>query len=157
MPAGHEMDRGSGGEHGLSLLEVLAAALLLGVLLMVAIPRLLAPPELDVGVTARRVAADLRLAQRLAISGRASYTVAFDPVGGPYTSYAVARQGGTIEPDYPKAIPAGVSVAGVDQVTFTPSGAASPPGTITFTVSAGGATARVDIVAATGRVQVTPP
>lgn len=149
--------QGGGGERGLSILEVLAAALLLGVLLMVAVPRLLTPADLDVGVTARRVASDLRLAHRLAISGRAPYSVSFDPAGGPYTSYRLARQGGGIEPDYPKAIPAGVNVAGVDQVIFSPSGAATPPGTITFIFTASGTTARVEIVAATGRVQVISP
>jgi Tfp pilus assembly protein FimT len=151
------MDQGWGGERGLSFLEILAAALLLGVLLMIAVPRLLAPPELDVDVTARRVAGDLRLARQLAVSGRASYVVTFSPAGGPYTSYAVARQGGTIEADYPRTIATGVTVAGTDQITFDPSGGAAPSGTITFTFASGGATARVEIVAATGRVQVTSP
>jgi len=151
------MDQGRGDERGLSFLEVLIAALLLGVLLMIAVPRLIVPPELDVGVTARRVAADLRLARQLAISGHASYIVTFSPAGGPYTSYAVARQGGTIEADYPKSIPSNVSVGGIDQVTFSPSGATGPSGTVTFTLAAGSATARVEVTAATGRVQVISP
>src|SRR3990170_52111 len=142
---------------GMSLIEILATGLLLGVLLLVAAPSLFAPPTLDVEPVTRQLAADLRLARALAISDRASYEVAFVPAGGPYTSYSVARQGGAAEADFPKSFPSGVSVIGIDQVTFSPSGAATPSGTITFTLTSGGVSAQLAIVAATGRVRVIGP
>jgi len=151
------MERGRGGEQALSFVEVLVAALLLGILLVVTVPQLFAPAELDVDLVARQVAADLRLAHRLALSGRANYLVTFNPAGGPFTSYSVARVGGSAEADFPKTLAADVSVTGTDQVTFNPSGAAAPSGTITFSFAAGGKTAKVEVVAATGLVRTIGP
>lgn len=140
---------------GFSFLELLVIVGLLAILLVVAVPRLFAPDELDVETTARQVAADLVLARRLAIARRMPYVVTFAPSGGLYTSYAVGPQGGEPEPDFPKSLPSSVAVTGSDRVTFQPSGAASAAARLTFT--AGGATAQVDVAAGTGRVRVSGP
>jgi Tfp pilus assembly protein FimT len=140
---------------GGSLAELLVVTALLGVLILTAFPQLMVPGQIPAGVAVRGVAADLGLARRLAIAGRANYVVTFTPVAGPYTSYTVSLQGGTPGPDFPKTIQKGVTVTGTQQVTFTPNGASSSSAALTFTD--GAATAQVSVTAATGFVQVTGP
>ena len=140
--------------NGFSLLEVLAVVGLLAVLVLVAAPRLLVPESLQVGVAARQLAADLRLAQRLAIARRVDMLVEFSPAAPPYAQYVVRQSGGAVEPDFPKDFD-GVTVAGPPQFAFRPNGAGSADGSVT--VSAGGRTATVQVVAVTGRVILTGP
>lgn len=140
---------------GASFIEALVAVMVLTVLLLTAFPHLLVPVQITAGGAAREVAADLALARRLAIAGRVSYVVTFLPAGGPYTSYSVAPNGGPPGSDYPKTFPAAVQVTGTPQITFAPDGSASTDANLTF--SAGTATARVQVLAATGFVQETEP
>ena len=129
--------------------------MVLVVLLSVALPQLLVPVQITAGGAARGVAADLVLARQLAISGRANYVVTLQPAGGPFTSYAVAPEGGSPGPDFPKTFPAGLQVTGTPQITFAPDGSASTNATLTFAV--GAATAHVQVLAPTGFVQETGP
>ncbi len=147
--------RGSQQPDGFSVMEVLVVVGLLAILFLAAVPQLFVPEEVPVETTARQVAADLGLARRLALARRMQYVVTFAPPGGPFTSYTVAPQGGPPEPDFPKTLPAQVTVAGPDQIAFQPSGAAGGAALLTFTQ--GSATAQVDVVAATGRVRVSGP
>jgi Type II transport protein GspH len=140
---------------GASFIEVVVAVLVLGVLLLTALPRLLVPVEITAGQAARVTAADLVLARRLAIAGRANYVVTFQPAAGPFTSYSVAPQGGSPGPDFPKTFPAGVRVSGTPQVTFAPDGSAAANAALTF--ADGTATAQVQVLAPTGFVQETGP
>jgi hypothetical protein len=130
------------------------AALLL-ILLVVALPRLVVPETVEARVPASALAADLRLAQRLAIARRADHLLEFAPATPPYAQYTVRAAAGGAEPDFPKPFAPGVVVSGPAQVTFRPDGAATADGTITITSS--GATATVQITGATGRVTVSGP
>jgi prepilin-type N-terminal cleavage/methylation domain-containing protein len=143
------------GARGFSLVEALVAVALLGILVLVAAPRLTIPEPVQAGVPARQLAADLRLAQRLAIARRANYALEFSPGAAPYTSYLVRREGAGAEPDFPKTFAAGVMVTGPQQFTFRPDGSANADGTVTL--SAGGAVATLQVTAATGRVAVSAP
>ena len=142
---------------GMSYAEVLVVVALTGALLLTALPSLILPNQVPVASVARRVAADLGLARRLAIAGRANYLVTFTPAGGgPFTAYSVAPQGGSPGQDFPKTFQSGLTVtATTSQVTFLPSGAASAAATIT--IAQGTATALVQVTAATGFIQVTGP
>ena len=142
-------------EGGFSLVEGLVVAALLAILVVVAVPRLMVPETLHARSSARQLAADLRLAQRLAIARRANVMLEFIPSAQPYTGYAVRQEGGGAEPDFPKDLPREVSVTGPVQFSFLPSGSASPAGTVTLTAS--GATATVEVFASTGCVKVTGP
>jgi type II secretory pathway pseudopilin PulG len=143
------------GERGFSLIEALAVAGVVAVLVVVAMPRLVVPDTLQTRAAARQLAADLRLAQRLAIARRADHVLEFAPMGGPYTSYTLRRQGGEAEPDFPKSVPSEVRVTGTQQFTFRPDGSAASGGGITL--AAGGASVVVQVTAATGRVAVSGP
>ena len=141
---------------GMSYAEVLVVVALTGALLLTALPSLILPNQVPVASVARRVAADLGLARRLAIAGRANYLVTFTPATGPFTAYSVAPQGGSPGQDFPKTFQSGLTVtATTSQVTFLPSGAASTAATIT--IAQGTATALVQVTAATGFIQVTGP
>jgi Tfp pilus assembly protein FimT len=137
------------------LVEVLVTVGVLAVLVLTALPQLLVPVQVPAGQAARVVAADLGLARQLAIATRGNYVVAFSPAGGPFTSYTVAPQGGLPGPDFPKPLPAGVTVTGTQQITFAPNGSASSNATGTF--ADGAATAQVQVIAVTGFVQETGP
>ncbi|MDR7523496.1 MAG: GspH/FimT family protein [Armatimonadota bacterium] len=142
-------------DRGFSFIEALVLAALLAILMVVAAPRLSVPESLQVSAPARELAGDLRLAQRLAIARRATYVVEFSPAVAPYQSYTVRRELGSPEPDFPKPLPAGVTVTGPQQFSFRPDGSPSAGGTVTLV--AGGATATVQVYATTGRVVVTLP
>ncbi|MDR7420070.1 MAG: GspH/FimT family pseudopilin [Armatimonadota bacterium] len=144
-----------GARRGFSLVEALVAVALLGILVLVAVPRLTTPESVQVGVPARHLAADLRLAQRLAIARRATYTLEFSPAAPPYAAYVVRREGAGAEPDFPKTFAAGVTVTGPPQFTFRPDGSADGDGTVTL--SSDGVVATLQVTAATGRVVVTAP
>ena len=140
---------------GVSFVEVIVAVALLTLLLLVTLPQLATPAEVEVRRAARIVAADLAMARRLAIARRRDYVVTFSPPGGPYTSYTVQPAGGPAEPDFPKALPPGVTVTGTERLTFAPSGAADVAALLSFSV--GAVLGQVEVVAATGHVRVTVP
>lgn len=142
-------------QRGFSLVEGLVVAALLAILVVVAVPRLMVPETLHARSSARGLAADLRLAQRLAIARRANVVLEFSPSAPPYTRYTVRQASGGDEPDFPKDLPREVSVTGPLQFAFSSDGSATPGGTVTLT--ANGATATVEVFAATGYVKVTGP
>lgn len=143
------------GTAGLTFVELIVAVSLLALMALVVLPQLTTPAELEVRRAARIVAADLAMARRLAIARRRDYVVTFSPAGGPYTSYTVQPAGGPAEPDFPKALPVGVTVTGTDSLTFAPSGAANVAALLNFSV--GAVSGQVEVVAATGHVRVTLP
>jgi hypothetical protein len=139
---------------GASFIEVAVAVMVLSVLLLTTLPQLLVPVQITAGRAARVTVADLVLARRLAIAGRAAYVVTFQPAAGPFTSYSVSPLGGSPGPDFPKTFPAGVRVTGTPQVTFAPDGSAT---SAALTFADGTATAQVQVLAATGFVQQIGP
>ncbi len=142
-------------EAGFSLAEALIVVGLLGIVVIIAMPQLAVPDNMQVNVPARQLAADLRLTQRLAIARHTDYLLEFAPAVAPYSSYSVHVSGGGAEPDFPKAVPAGVTATGPAQFTFHSDGSAASAGTVSL--SFGTATATIQVVAATGRVVVVQP
>lgn len=142
-------------QRGFSLAEILAVMALVTILLIVAVPRLVVPETIQARVPARELAADLRMAQRLAIARRGDFVLEFAPLGPPYTQYTVRPVAGGPEPDFPKAVNTGVAVSGPQQFVFRPDGSVVAGGVITVTAS--GATATVQVKSGTGRVTVTGP
>jgi Tfp pilus assembly protein FimT len=145
----------SGRARGHSLIEALAVAAVAAVLVLIAVPRLVVPETLQVRVVARQLAADLRLAQRLAMTRHVSYVVDLAPSGGPYTTYTLYQAGGAAEPDFPKTITPGVQVTGPPQFVYRPDGSAAAGGAVVL--ESGGRAATVQVTSATGRVTVTGP
>ncbi len=145
----------SRGQRGFGFAEVLAVSAILFVLALMAFPRVVVPTTIVVRVPARQLAADLRLAQRLAIARHVEYLLEMSPTTAPYTQYSVHASGGPAEPDFPRTFDPGVSVSGQLQFQFRSDGTAVVGGSVTLT--SGGSTAVVQVIAATGRVTVTGP
>jgi Tfp pilus assembly protein FimT len=140
---------------GVGFAEVLAVSAILFVLALIAFPRLVVPTTIVLQVPARQLAADLRLAQRLAIARHVDYLLEMSPTTAPYTQYSVHASGGPVETDFPRTFDPGVSVSGRLQFQFRSDGTAVAGGSVTLT--SGGSTAVVQVVAATGRVTVMGP
>lgn len=150
---------------GFSVVEVLATLGLIGILLLVAMPQLSVPDELEDLTLADQIATDLRLARQLAIAARTNYVLEFSPAAPPYTSYTVrAASAATPEPDFPKAIPGGVVVAGRQLFIFVPTGCVDDDGAGacagsdgTVTLGAGVNSILVRVFWYRGRVRVDLP
>ena len=143
------------GRQGYSFPEVLVVGAVLIVLALIAVPQLMVPTTTQVRLPARQLAADLRLAQRLAIARHMDYLVEMSPATPPYTQYTVRPLSGSAEPDFPKTFDPALSVTGLALFQFRSDGTATAGGSVTL--ASGGSTAVVQVVAATGRVTVTGP
>ncbi len=151
---------------GFSYIEVLVVVGLLAILSLTLLPQLGVPDKLQAAQTARQIAADLRRTQELSIAQRAYYTLQFSPATAPYTSYSVypTLTPTTVEPDFPKTIPSGITVGGRQTFCFATGGwvddgcgpgLAGTDGSVT--VSAGTVTSTVWVYWYNGRVQVVGP
>ncbi len=148
--------------NGFAFAELLGTLGILGILILVAMPRLVLPEALNAATFARQVAVDIRLTQQFAIARRVNYTLQFSPATPPYTSYTV-RNDATLaeEADFPKQIPGGLGVTGRRVFTFASGGwgpyegAAGSDGSVT--IAAGSDTATITVYWYNGRVQVTGP
>jgi prepilin-type N-terminal cleavage/methylation domain-containing protein len=75
-------------ERGFTLTELLVILMIIGVLSWLAFPKMAAMDEIKLDAAARRLAADLRYAQSLAMSRRVIHGVLFDAAQEKYTVYA---------------------------------------------------------------------
>ncbi len=73
-PAGHPFDA-----NGFTLTELIVILSIVGILAWLAYPKVVAMDEIKLDAAARRLAADLRYAQSLAISRRVIHGVLFEP------------------------------------------------------------------------------
>ncbi len=73
---------------GFTLTELIVIISILGILSWIAYPKVVAMDEIKLDAAARRLAADLRYAQSLAMSRRVIHGVLFDPAAETYTVFA---------------------------------------------------------------------
>lgn len=73
---------------GFTLTELIVILSILGILSWLAYPKMAAMDEIKVDVAARRLAADLRYAQSLAMSKRVIHGILFEPLLSRYTVFA---------------------------------------------------------------------
>ncbi len=150
---------------GFSYIEVLVVLGLLAILSLTALPQLAVPDKLQAEQAARQIAADLRLTQELSIAQRAYYTLQFNPATAPYTSYTLylSSTPSSVQPDFPKTIPPGITVSGRQTFCFATGGSVSDTCSTSggtdgsVTVSSGTATATVWVYWYNGRVKVVGP
>jgi prepilin-type N-terminal cleavage/methylation domain-containing protein len=137
-------------QRGLSLLEVVVACALLGVLMALALPRWQGHQQqqrLRYGIA--QVAANLRQAQERAKAERIPYTVSFT-LGSPV--YPIARSGGGFTET--AELPAGVTATATQTVTFSAFGQPASAYSVTIQSAAGSATATVS---STGGITYVEP
>ncbi len=155
------MNRGTGTtERGFSLLELLLVLAILAVVAAVATPRYgRASGRYRADLAARRVMADLRLAQSCAKAASSSRTVSFSTAGSQYQLLSVPAPDGA-PGDYAVVLSAepyqadltNADFGGSPQVIFDGWGLPSKGGTVTLT--AGGEQRTVVVDGVTGRISV---
>jgi prepilin-type N-terminal cleavage/methylation domain-containing protein len=134
-------------QSGLTLIELMAALGILGILIAVAMPKLLSTlPALRLNDAARQVATDLHVARMRAIAQNSSNTVTFNVSTGIYT-FTLGTESIDIDQLYP-----GIAFSSVPaNPIFTSRGTAST--TATITLSNGSATKQVEVTPV-GRIRI---
>ncbi|MFH1836899.1 MAG: GspH/FimT family pseudopilin [Candidatus Omnitrophota bacterium] len=114
--------------NGFSLIEILLAVVIMGILSAVVIPRVTKADLYNkflVYTTAHQVAADIRLARRLAVTNSDDYKLEFSTDSGTDVYAIYKNNGGSWdEVGETKSIAETISTSGASTVTFTPQGAA---------------------------------
>jgi prepilin-type N-terminal cleavage/methylation domain-containing protein len=132
---------------GLTVIELMAAIGIIGILVAVATPSLLSTlPGLRLNDAARQVATDLQMARMRAIAQNSSNTITFNTSTGTYT-FTLGNESIDIDQLYP-----GITFSSVPaNPVFTSRGTAST--TATITLSNGNATKQVEVTSV-GRVRI---
>ena len=142
---------------GFTLVEAIMVVLFIGILAVIAIPRLnmAVVSRYKAEATAKKIVTDLRLTRRLAISDAANNTKGFEftMLGpGPYTGYEIENSD-TKATVASHTIDSDVSVTGAVKFKFEPLGNLQTGGDLQLTVSAEGKTFTIEIVPVTGAVK----
>ncbi len=146
---------------GFSLAEMIIVLTVVALLSAIAVPRFAGAMQSgNADRAARKLAADLRLAQARAIQTQQQQSVVFSKDGLSYTlagmtdpnhpsrSYVVLLN----QPPYTNTVIAGVDLSGSQILTFDRFGSPSTPGTVVL--AAGKRTRTVRIVAGAGRIDL---
>ncbi len=143
----------------LTLVEVILAVLFLGIMAVIAIPRLnlsaLSKQKAD--CLAQKIVTDLRRTRRLAISNAAGNTAGFKlkmTGTSEYTGYDIVDANSDETVDSQTIDPA-VSCTGGDEFKFGPLGNLLSGSDTQLVISADGKTFTIDITSATGMVKCT--
>ena len=142
-------------EHGFTLIESTLVVIVIGLLAIVAIPKLVPTDKHEVYITAHQITADMRYARGLAIANAENHKVKFYPDGSVYTSYAIRdSEGATVKSmDIPEQVDCTIDEIVVDgEISFTSLGSASPGGDDIISLQVGSHTNTISVVAATGRI-----
>ena len=139
-------------ENGFTIIELVAIVAIIGILVVMAMPRLGAFGKSEARTTSRQIIADMRCARRLAIATAKDHVVRFYPSGGPYDEYRFFQQDGETEEQVGESrqISEQIVCTGTEEITFNPLGYTS--GSAMISLSAGAEQYEVNVVAATGRV-----
>ncbi|MFC1717350.1 Tfp pilus assembly protein FimT/FimU [Candidatus Poribacteria bacterium] len=154
-------------EHGFTLIESTLVVIVVGLIAIIAVPKLLSTDKREVYIAAHQITADMRHARGLAIANAATdddpYIVRFYPKGGGssyYGSYVIlAPDDSTVKsmeiPDEVDCdIPTGV---GNWDISFNGLGSASVGGDIMTLDKAGSYTQSINVISATGRISIDEP
>ncbi|MBN2138028.1 MAG: prepilin-type N-terminal cleavage/methylation domain-containing protein [Sedimentisphaerales bacterium] len=144
---------------GFTLAEMILAVLLVGIMAVIAVPRLnfSAVSKGKVDVTAGKIVTDLRRVRRLAISDAATNSAGFalNMTGsGSYTGYEIVNMDTSAIVDS-HAIDSGVSCTGGSAFEFGPLGNLLTGSDTQLVVSASGKTFTITITTPTGMIKCT--
>jgi len=138
--------------YGMTLIEVIAVMMIIGILAAVVIPKLGLPTTTStasVDGAAYMVASDIRYAQEFAMANRVSKTVTFTSGSSTYTF------GPTNTLDPSGRLPSGVTLGSNYTITFNSLGEPTTGGGGSVTVAGGGQTRTISVVNYTGKVNIT--
>ena len=143
-------------DRGFTLIEVIFGVALIGILMMVVLPRF------DQGVLskytvktqAHRFVSDLNLVRFMAISEHLNYLIQVDSTTHTYAIYKGSLGAENLVLPTRSFAP-GMTVTGDTVFTFLPTGDADPGSGTTLTLAKGGYSWKVTVVLATGRSAMT--
>ncbi|MFQ5951836.1 MAG: Tfp pilus assembly protein FimT/FimU [Candidatus Omnitrophota bacterium] len=145
-------------QKGFTLIEVLLAVVFIAILAAIVIPRLTKTGLYNrylVYTTAHRIAADMRLARRLAVTTGAVHRVRCSQTGGSsdYNEYVIERQNGSwASVGETKNIPDDITVSGDQETQFNANGSAD--GNHTFRYRIGSDRYQITVRQVTGRAKL---
>ena len=156
-------------EHGFTLIESTLVVIVIGLLAIIAIPKIVSTDKHEVYIAARQIMADMRYARGLAIANAENYIVRFYPSGeGPtyYDRYAIllaADESVVKAMEIPEQVDCTIADGGgVDwDISFTRLGSAEDAGgdpidgELMTLHKAGSHAQNINVISATGRVHRT--
>jgi prepilin-type N-terminal cleavage/methylation domain-containing protein len=158
-------NRVSSSEQGFTIIESILAVVILGLMAMIAIPRLVSTDMRVASIAYHQITADMRYARSLATANAEDYKVRFNqhPSDSSYVSYSIVKASDNSEVkamDISERATCAISVAvggGIDnpwEITFTRLGNADPDksGVDIITLTVGEYVRTISVVAATGKV-----
>lgn len=128
---------------GFTIIELIMVMVIIGILAIIAIPRMIDTGTITAREAAQMVAADIRKTQDLAMADTSSHSITFVSGSGNYTIDQGTTKAQTV------SLPSGVIINTTATITFNTLGEPNAAATI----SVGGATT-VTVVQNTGRVTV---
>jgi prepilin-type N-terminal cleavage/methylation domain-containing protein len=137
---------------GMTMIEVIAVMMIIGILAAVLIPKLGLPTissGASVGGAAHMITSDIRYAQEFAMANRVSKSVTFTSGQSLYTFSPVS----SLDPT--GRLPAGVTIGSNYTITFNSLGEPITGGGGSVTVSGGGQTRTISVVNYTGKVNIS--
>jgi len=137
---------------GMTLIEVIAVMMIIGILAAVLIPKLGLPTissTASVDGAAYMIASDIRYAQEFAMANRISKSVIFTSGSSVYTFSP------TNNLDPSGQLPSGVTLGSNYTITFNSLGEPTTGGGGSVTVSGGGQTRTISVVNYTGKVNIS--
>ena len=142
---------------GMTLIELLAALVIIGILSAIVVTRLdlsFTSSRVSVDGGAYMIASDIRYAQEFAMANRVLKTVTFNAGSSVYTfSSNPASPSDNMDPS--GQLPSGVTIGGNFTVTFNSLGEPTAGGGGSVTVSGGGLSRTISVVNYTGKVNIT--
>ena len=144
---------------GFTLIELTMVVLIAGIIATIGIFRLGRGSVFisESQQAAKRLVADLRYAQSLAITHAKNHYLLFNDNGAKLTFYAIYRveDGDDVQVDSTRLLPDSVALTGDAQAEFTPEGSAL--GNYAYELISPGTDYDISVVLATGAVQWTEP
>lgn len=159
-PSTPQILKSSNPHKGMTLIELLAVVMIVGIMSSVLIMRL---GPMSIGnpgakAVARRLTLDLRHARSLAIATGVNHYLGFDVSGSSLTGYTIYREAGATDPavESYRNFERGVTATGsTTRAEFDPTGAAL--GGYSFVVTGTTQSFTVTVIAATGTTTVSGP
>ena len=150
---------GSYSAKGFTLIESTLVVIVIGMIAVIAVPRILLMDKNIVHATVRQMTADMRYTRNLAVTNMENHIVKFSPAGGPYTKYEIFRASDMVNSVKSRDIPPEVecTAAGgfdvADELTFTHLGSTVTNNGEIISISEPESVPKViSVISATGRV-----